>query len=198
MRKLTQIVFTSLTVLGSFLPCVGIANAQQGTIACSKMLNATPQDSLAYLKGDRSTLDSDCIEVTLRNLGNARYLPAIPILIQYLDFRKNGLGGDGAKPLGDAYPAATALDQIGQLTIPDVKAAVENESLNRLQRRNAAALYADSLSQDWPVNIKFLVQASKKSKDAQVALDLIDMAKELADGCPSSNQKQCYDALNGN
>jgi len=115
-----------------------------------------------------------------------------------LDFRKKSLDGDGAKPLGDAYPAASALARIGELVIPDVKAAVENESLNRLQRRNAAALYAATLSQNRPDSIKFLIQASKKSKDAQVALDLVDMAKEVAHGCIPSQQKQCYDALNGN
>lgn len=198
MTKPIYLTLASFIVSIGFLPCLNMAKAQGTTIACSKMIKATPQDSLAYLKGDRSALDSDCIEIALQNLGDVRYLPAIPTLIQYLDFKKKGPGRDAARVLGDAYPAATALEQIGKLAIPDVKAAVENESLNRLQRRNAAALYADGLSQDWPANIRFLVQASKKSKDAQVALDLIDMAKELADGCPTSDQDQCQMALNGN
>ena len=164
MKQQAHLIFTSFMVLGGFIPYSAIVKAQ-GTIACSKMLKETPQNSLAYLKGDRSTLDSDCIEHALRNLGDDRYLPGTPILIQYLDFRKKSLDGDGAKPLGDAYPAASALARIGELVIPDVKAAVENESLNRLQRRNAAALYAATLSQNRPDSIKFLIQASKKSKD---------------------------------
>ena len=83
MKQQAHLIFTSFMVLGGFIPYSAIVKAQ-GTIACSKMLKETPQNSLAYLKGDRSTLDSDCIEHALRNLGDDRYLPGTPILIQYL------------------------------------------------------------------------------------------------------------------
>lgn len=181
---------------GVVLPCVAKASTQS-TTACDALQNATPQQYLAYLDHDRSTLKSDCIETALNQLGQLRYLPAIPILIQYLDFKTSSPLRSGGKALGGAYPGATALDRIGALCIPDVKAAVSNESLNTTQRRNAAALYAGSLSQDLPGNIAFLMHASKEVKDQQLALDLVDMATRIAKACPADTQQRCYDLLNG-
>lgn len=122
----------------------------------------------------------------------------MPTLIQYLDFKSSSLARNGALPLGGAYPAATDLAAIGEIATSDVKAAVKNESLNRMQRRNAAVVYVEDLSQDHPGNIKFLMQAAKESKDSQLAFDLIDFAKQLADECLPDTQKQCFAALHGN
>jgi len=196
MKSITRLIFATFTILATFLPAAGTARAQS-TTTCADLQNATPQKTLAYLQQDRSTLNPQCIDTALRKLIPYRYMPAIPTLIQYLDFKTLSLARNG-QPLGGAYPAATALGQIGELAIPDVKAAVKNESLNRSQRRNAAALYAEGLSQDTPGIIKFLMQASKESKDAQVAFDLIDMATTIANYCPPNIQKQCSDALHGN
>lgn len=146
MKALTRLLLAGFTMLGTLLPGIGIARAQS-TTTCEELQNATPQKDLAYLQRDRSTLDPKCIDTALRNLIPFRYLPAVPTLIQYLDFKTLSLARNG-RALGGAYPAATALGQIGELAIPNVKAAVKNESLNRMQRKNAAALYAEGLSQN--------------------------------------------------
>jgi len=173
-------------------------SAAQSSTNCDALKNATPQTYLKYLEGDRAALKPACIQLALRKMGEYKYLPAIPTLIQYLDFRSIYMGEDAVQPLGSQYPAATALAQFGDYATPDVKSAIKKEALNLKQRHNAAFLYAATLSSDLPGNIRFLMLASKQAKDLQVALDLVDVARAIADICLPSDQKQCYDALNGN
>jgi len=55
---------------------------------CDALKDATPQKLLSYLEQDRSSFDSKCIIIAIENLGDQQYLPAIPTLIQYLDFKR--------------------------------------------------------------------------------------------------------------
>src|SRR3981081_3713197 len=104
--------------------------AVSANLPCMQLQGAKPRQQLAYLKADRAKLDPPCIVYAIEQLGlHYHVLPYRPssevqgaaaILATYLDFQSPGtekigkrVSGSRIYWLGEKYPAATALFEIG-------------------------------------------------------------------------------------
>jgi hypothetical protein len=102
--------------------------------------DATPATVLTYLSQDRLNLNSACISVAIDILRAKKPIPAVPVLIKYLDFRipvpqvlrHTHEATDGL------YPAADALARFGNTAVPALEEAVGNDDLSAIGRSNAA------------------------------------------------------------
>jgi hypothetical protein len=79
--------------------------------------NARPAVMLAYLQQDRAVLDRTCAGKAIHFLGLKEYKPAIPTLIDYLDFEAPE--PPSAMHLANSmFPAADALARFQQCSRP--------------------------------------------------------------------------------
>jgi hypothetical protein len=112
-----------------------------------ELQNATSADLVSYLSGTvPDENDADCITWALKRLGAERYVPAIPVLAKLLDFRRppNEFEKKGISihPSGtsDLYPAAGALELIGEKVLPTMLDVIKSESMSKTARDNAVAV----------------------------------------------------------
>jgi hypothetical protein len=82
-----------------------------------------PAVMLAYLQQDRTALDDRCTERAIHALGLEQYKPAIPTLIDYLDFKKPDPPLRGMGPARGLFPAADALARFHSAAVPALKRA---------------------------------------------------------------------------
>jgi hypothetical protein len=188
-------------LLVSLMVCVDSA-AQVTTTRCNVSelaANAKPAADLAYLSRDQATLSSACLVKAIRNVGENRYKPAIPVLTKYLDFRMpspfapyNPLT---QPPTGGLYPAADALVKFGEAAAPVLQSAIGDKALNPVARSNAAkALWI--VAKDKTQVIAFTIKAAKSSRNPQAADALKQLANRMADHCKSDEEQRCKEALN--
>jgi hypothetical protein len=100
-----------------------------------------PAVILAYLQRDRVGLDARCAERAIRALGLEQYKPAIPTLIDYLDFKKPEPPLRGIGPARGLFPAADALARFHSAVVPALKGAILDDNERKLVRVNAAETY---------------------------------------------------------
>jgi hypothetical protein len=101
---------------------------------CQTFKGKTPQAALAYLRQERTTLDPACIYDAIVILRAYRYKPAIPILVQYLDFKNPDAEIAHIARVGattNFYPAADALGSVGDSVIPDMHRVITSEDANK-------------------------------------------------------------------
>lgn len=161
--------------------------------------DAKPSALLAYLKQDRAGLDARCIQTSAHTLGLARYKPAIPVLIDYLDVKEPGppfLGKPG--PTGGMFPAAEALAGFAGAAVPALKKAILDDNDRKLVRENAAATYIFisffSLHEERPA-LEFVIKAARNASDSDAGKALMKVAEFWAKRCTAKEAKSCEDAL---
>lgn len=161
--------------------------------------SAKPAVALAYLSQDRATLSSACLIKAIRNIREYDYKPAIPVLTKYLDFRMPPPFAPfdplTRQPTGGLYPAADVLARFGEAAVPALKAAVNNDDLNKIERINGAeALFSAGANK--PQAIRSTAKAAQSSQDSDVAGALRKLANDMARNCRPEETKQCQDAAN--
>jgi hypothetical protein len=172
--------------------------------SCPSVEQMTPGQQLDYLRGDRASLPSECIEIAIERLGEARYAPAADILTSYLDFKVAGKNPPGQNyvirvqwPLGDEYPAALALFRIKLPAADSLVHAIGDASSLDIVRVNAAEVLLAMNSADMSRAVAALVVASKGASDAATAGRLWEAAISLSRKCPGPElRSRCESALN--
>ena len=181
-----------------FSPVLG-APSPPTNLICDGSLpkDASPSVAVNFLKQDRVALNLGCVLDAIHLLDTAKFLPAIPTLIDYLDFkfpdsmpRRHSPG-----PTAGVYPAADALvhfsDRLPRTVLKDLIA--DNNELNGVKRINAAEVLLSLNSQDVS-NIQFLVTVSQSSPDQQLGGQFLALAKEAAERCSAANRDACRKA----
>src|SRR5690242_19555155 len=115
----TKDVNTALRVISVWITitgCMGAANP-----LCQGLQQSTNKQKLDYLRGDRSALDPACVMYAIQQLGIEHNAASADVLATYLDFEgpKKGSPDDVVAIvrlpwLGDKYPAADSLFEIGK------------------------------------------------------------------------------------
>ena len=188
--------------------------AAAATLPCTQLQGAKPKQELAYLQRDRSRLDPACIVYAIEQLGlhyhTVPYRPsagaeaAAGVLVMYLDFQAPGTENIGKRMiqakdripwLGDKYPAATALFQIGIQSTPSLVRAIGSAAYSELLRKNAIetlfAVHRENVSE----GARALNIASRSASDNGVSIRLLDAAREFAAKCPGQWRNGCEAAL---
>jgi hypothetical protein len=165
---------------------------------CRKVQKAKPDEQLEYLKGNRAALVPPCLMAAFDGLGYKRFTPAIPLLIQFLDFKRPyetlccRAGG-----YTWVYPAGEALLEIGRPAVPALVEAIAGSNTPEVIRKNAAGVL-NEMFWNWqePTGaISLLVRESRAPRDGPESQRLLDAARELASNCRAETRPTCIDAL---
>jgi len=189
-----------LAITMAALAIVNCARAQSSL--CPEQQGMKPEQLLKSLEGDRATLKSRCIVNAINQLGEKRYAPAADTLTTYLDFRMPGTENKGHEifivripALGDKYPAATALFEIGKAASPSLVRAIADSSTPELLRDNAVEVLFDVYRENLADAVSVLNRASRSASDAASSMRLWDAARKEAGKCPSELRPRCEEAL---
>jgi hypothetical protein len=163
--------------------CVLMASglmAQQKVPQCQGFEGKTSQAALAYLKQERTTLEPACIYDAILILEGDRYKPAIPTLLQYLDFKNPDAEIAHTARVGPTvnfYPAADALGSFGEMVIPAMQQVITSEDFIKVSRLNAASVYF------WlkpkPSTLAFIAKAARDTGDRETGDALAGLAAKM-------------------
>jgi hypothetical protein len=171
--------------------------AQEKVPKCQGFEGKTSQAALAYLKQERTTLEPACIYLAILILEGDRYKPAIPTLLQYLDF-KNPDAEIAHKartgPTADFFPAADALSYFGDEVIPAMQQVITSEDANKISRLNAASVYFSVKPK--PSTFAFIAKAARDTGDRETGDALAGLAAKMVNHCDKAEQDDCKKALN--
>ena len=126
-----------------FLSSTHVVRGQE----CENLRNANASDLVSFLSA--ATPDANnaiCVAWAIKSLGNQQYAPSIPVLVKLLDFRRplneQEKLGLFLRPqsVWEKYPAAGALDRIGDKALPTLISAIKGRSASELARENATAV----------------------------------------------------------
>lgn len=167
--------------------------------ACKKLNGAKPDELMRYLQRRPAPPPQDCTLFAIEQLGFARYEPAVPLLVKYLDYPRPpdpGWWHSHAQDVGYLYPAANALFGVGKESIPALLRVTASPDSSDLLRMNAGdtifALYSRDHIEE---GIAVMMRASRQESDPYSRAHLDDAARYWASRCPPEHQNACVAAL---
>jgi hypothetical protein len=192
----TKILWTVVAAISTIYPVC----AQN----CEILRDAHAKRMIDYLtETSRSEGEAPCIGFAIRRLGDAHARAAIPILIDYLDYKrpldegeKNGFYLH-APIVPEMYPAASALFAIGKPSVPYLLEVVEAADTHEQKQSNAVCAVMLIYREHMPDGIKLLKETSRSranSGDEQKAQRLRDAAKDAVRYC-TLTKEDCEKAL---
>jgi hypothetical protein len=171
--------------------------AQQKVPKCQRFEGKTSQAALAYLKQEQTTLEPACIYDAILILEGDSYKPAIPTLLQYVDFKNPDaeiVHTARVGPTANFYPAADALGSFGEMVISAMQQVITSEDSNKVSRLNAASVYF------WlkpkPSTFAFIAKAARDTGDRETGDALAGLAAKMVNHCEKTEQDDCKKALN--
>jgi hypothetical protein len=187
-----------------YLALALIASAAVAGGQCKKLQESTPEDLRIFLLAAAPSVDDpNCIVFAVRALGNQRYVPAAEVLSSLLDFRrpktdeeKHGLY---IRPQGIAqlYPAAYALEMIGEKTLPVVLRVIKSSSTSPVARENAVFVWMAIQRDSAPGAVSALMQEAARTPDSVSRQNLEWAASRALIWCNPPDEAQCKAALSG-
>ena len=155
---------------------------------CPVLQNSVPPDLLQYLNGVKADEQNAwCIVWSIHQLGSAHYANSVAILVKFLDFRRpptplEKLGFYVRMQITEElFPAAEALELIGDAALPEVSHVIERDSSSATTRENAIAVWIEAYKYERPRGIALLKQEEMRSNDAEAKEQLRRaMVKALA------------------
>lgn len=167
---------------------------------CDNLRDAKPHDLVEFLRGIR--LDQNnvrCVTWAIHRLGQDRYEPAIPVLVQLLGFRRPETRRErmGFYDLAISmvpFPAIEALEQIGAKSQPEVLRAIRSESTSPQARQNAVQVLMTLNQSDHARAIAYLENEQNSSADEQTKQRLTAAIQRAVTFCTASEQDVCRKA----
>lgn len=140
---------------------------------CNQLQNASSDELISYLRvGTFGHDDSECPEFAIRTLGRRHYEPAIPSLVKMLDFRrpltereKQGLYLH-IQSIDEIYPAANALEDLGEKALPAVLDAIKATSTSAVARANAVFVWMTVYKSESPKGVSLLRMELDRAEDS--------------------------------
>lgn len=144
---------------------------------------------LNYLQRDRVAIDPRCAHLR-------EYKPAIPTLIEYLDFEKQEVPS-ATKIIGGMFPAAEALGRFHGAALPALKKTIVDDNESKVARVNAAKVYIFISLRDEGPAPAFVARTARNASDSDAGKALMRVAQDEAKNCFAKDPKVCEDALKG-
>ncbi len=162
---------------------------------CPSQQHATPITLVAYLD---TTLpnegNAECITVAIDNLTPQRFEAAIPALVKLLDFRRphNEKVPYHGRPLtlDFIYPAAAALEEIGEKALPAVLDAIKF-SISAKGRENAVAVWMEIYKYEPVKGVRSLQQEAIGAADPVAKDNLMWALTNAPTLCGAKEKKDC-------
>ncbi|MBZ5521394.1 MAG: hypothetical protein LAP21_03955 [Acidobacteriia bacterium] len=174
------------------------------TPKCAALAASNAPKLIQFLKeGQTGNPDPHCVEYALRRLGDERVLAAMPVLAAYLGFyrpetemAKMGMGGS-LGTIGNDFPAAFALSQMGRDALPTLVHLIETEQ-NATQARKNGIYTIIRIFHDGAAAIRFLRHSASTAKSIEARNRLSEAAKEAAMLCSPSERSSCESTASDN
>jgi hypothetical protein len=180
-----------------------VSSLHAATQECNTLQSRSPGNMASYLSDttDRRQ-NTSCIAFAIKTLGEQRYEPAIPILTKFLDFRWPV--GAHQKQMRlvlerdklTIYPAADALEKMGQASLPAILAAMQKKSTSRAAMEVAVSVWMTIHKDNAPLGVSLLKQEADNATDP-FSKHQLEWATFLAatGWCDRSEQVQCDESL---
>jgi hypothetical protein len=160
-------------IIGGILSLLLFSAGRLSGESCNQLQNASSDELISYLQGGNfGDDDSQCAEFAIRTLGRKRYEPAIPSLIKVLDFRrpltereKQGLYLH-IQSIDEIYPAASALEDLGEKALPAVLDAIKAKSTSAVGRANAVFVWMTFYKSESPKGVSLLRTELDRAEDS--------------------------------
>ncbi len=165
---------------------------------CDRLRSAVPDQLVSYLDGiapDEN--NADCITFAIRRLGEQHYEPAIARLTKLLDFRrpldareKQGLYVH-MQTVGEIYPAASALVEIGVNSLPSVMEAIKGDPTSPKARENAVFVWMGIHRYESPNGVALLKREADQTNDAKIKPRLTWAVSQALTWCGPADRAKC-------
>jgi len=162
MRTVTVVLLGAMSIAMDVLP--GCAQD------CVQLHDTGADQVISYLNTvEPNPGNQECISFALSRLGTLRYEPAVSVLARWLDFRrpptdreKQGLYLH-AQTIDEIYPAASALEELGQKALPEVLSVIRSDSSPKTARANAVFVWMEIYKSESPKGVTLLRQEADRS-----------------------------------
>jgi hypothetical protein len=146
-----------------------------------------------YLERVSSTReDPDCVGAAIGRLGERHFAPAAPVLVKFLDFRWYPRGDAGK--LHWPYPAVTALEEIGDASLPSILGVLEDNAVSVTSRENAITAWMGIYRYKEPIGIQRLRKEALDAADSSHRRLLLQASVAAAQHCPLFEKRKCLNA----
>jgi hypothetical protein len=174
---------------------------------CPSLQNASPPDLLQFLTGvTPDEKNAWCVTWAIhklglepwatQKLGPEHYETAIAVLVKLLDFRRpltpDEKMGYYLRPMGidELYPAAEALEVIGEKALPEVLRAIEADSTSPTGRDNAVAVWMEGYKYERPKGVALLKQEETKTNNDTIKKKLRWAGQKALTYCGPPQEKE--------
>lgn len=168
---------------------------------CEKRRDSAPEDLRMFLQAAASRRDPNCLTYALRMLGDKRYAPAAEVISSFLDFRRPKTNEEKSglyirtQGLEELFPAAYALDMIGENALPVILTVIKSSSSSQLARENAVFVWMEIQRDSSPKAVAALLQEAARAPDTVSRLNLQWAASRALIWCNPPDEAQCKAAL---
>jgi hypothetical protein len=190
MMKMVRIVAVAGLLLSSAL--------QIAAEECELLQDAVPDRLVSYLDSEHpDQQNAACITLAINKLGDERYVPAIDVLAKLLDFRRPATSREKQglyihiQSIDEVYPAAKALEQIGEEALPAILDAIKAGTTSRTGRENALFVWMEIYKSESPRAISLLRNEFNKSEEAVSKRNLQWALSHAPNWCNPSDKEQC-------
>jgi hypothetical protein len=137
---------------------------------CASLEHADSSDLVEFLNGVvPEEKNAHCVTWALHRLGDERYEPAIHALVRLVDFRRPltemEKGGAFLRPsvIGEMFPTAESLEQIGRSAQPEILQVIASDSASATARENAISVWMEFYKFERPKGVALLKQEERKA-----------------------------------
>jgi len=189
----THTLTTGIVMIGLLLP-MRPAHAQE---TCPDLSSSSTKELISFLERNGHAADPACVKKIITQLGDAKQVAAINVLISLLEFRRPDTEMEKQHLLSieDRYPAVEALFQIGMPAVPSLVSALASYRTSDLSRQNALRALEEIHSEDPTKAISLLRKAASEAKTGAEAVRLESAARDVMKYCGKLWHDRCAAAL---
>jgi hypothetical protein len=168
---------------------------------CDDLQNSAPDQLVSYLHGITPNAENaTCITSAIRRLGEQHYEPAAGVLAKLLDFRrplddreKQGLYLH-LQTVGETYPAAAALVQIGQHALPSILEVIKSDSRLTTGREHAVWVWMGVYRDEPARGVALLKREADATSDSVSKERVLQAISKAVKMCGPSFTTKCKEA----
>jgi hypothetical protein len=160
------------------VPCPSLGQGQDRfAVWCNGLELAASPYLVEFLTGVvPDEKNARCVTWAIHRLGNEHYAPAVSALVKLLDFHRPPTEDDKMgvflRPslVGEMFPAAESLEQIGEGAKAEVLRAIGSDSVSAKTRENAVAVWMEIYKYERPKGVALLKLEENRLSTAAVRL----------------------------
>lgn len=175
-----------------------LSTASISAQSCPSLQDATSDQLISYL--DLNAVDRSnevCMTFAIRKLGADRAHAAIDILATLLDFKRPPTAREKAgvyiriQTVDEIYPAAGALEEIGEKALPSVLKTIKSSSTSAIARENALFVWMEIQKSDSPRAILHLERELESTHERDCKQNLRWALSHAPNLCNPPDKEQC-------